>query len=144
MDPKGKAKMTEEKEVLSGDTPKGGETVDSRTSKKKKDEKKKEHIKKIIYYDNDTSSSSSREDDDSSSTKKRTDKQNYSKTSFNYSRVPYNDNAHLLSFPLGKPPHFDWENYSWWSHKMFNHLFSLHPIIWDVVENGMQCIDSDE
>jgi hypothetical protein len=144
MDPKGKAKMTEEKEVLSGDTPKGGETVDSRTSKKKKDEKKKEHIKKIIYYDNDTSSSSSREDDDSSSTKKKMDKQYYSKTSFNYSRIPYNDNAHLLSFPLGKRPHFDWEDYSWWSHKMFNHLFSLHPIIWDVVENGMQCVDSDE
>ena len=114
MDPKGKAKMTEEKEkeILSGDTPKGGETVDSGTGKKKKDGKKKEHTKKIVYYNSDASSSSSREDDDSSSTKKKTDKQNYSNTSFNYSRIPYNDNAHLLSFPLGKPHHFDWEDYS--------------------------------
>jgi hypothetical protein len=26
---------------------------------------------------------------------------------------------------------------------MHNHLFSLHPSIWDIVENGMQCVDSD-
>jgi hypothetical protein len=35
--------------------------------------------------------------------------QNYS---FDYSRIPYNSNAHLLSIPLGKPPHFDGEDYS--------------------------------
>jgi hypothetical protein len=50
----------------------------------------------------------------------------------------------LLSIPLGKPPHFDGEAYSRWSHKIYNHLFSLHPSIWDVVENEMQCIDSDD
>jgi hypothetical protein len=71
-------------------------------------------------------------------------KQNYSKTSFNYSCIPYNSNAHLLSIPLGKPPHFDGEDYSWWSHKMWNHLLSLHPSILDVAENGMQFIDSDD
>jgi hypothetical protein len=64
--------------------------------------------------------------------------QNYSKTSINYSRIPYNTNAHLLSIPLGKPPYFDGKYYSWWSHKMQNHLFSLHPSIWDIIENGMQ------
>jgi hypothetical protein len=26
---------------------------------------------------------------------------------------------------------------------MRNHLFSLHPSIWDVVENGMHVVDSD-
>jgi hypothetical protein len=27
---------------------------------------------------------------------------------------------------------------------MRNQLFSLRPSIWDVVENGMQCVDSDD
>jgi hypothetical protein len=35
--------------------------------------------------------------------------QNYS---FDYSCIPYNSNAHLFSIPLGKPPHFDEEDYS--------------------------------
>jgi hypothetical protein len=129
MDPKGKAKVTEEKEneIPSSDTPKGVETIDFRSSKKKKDGKNKKCIKKIVYYDSNTSSSSPRDDDDSSSTKKKTVKQNHSKMSFNYSRIPYNTNVHLLSIPLGKPPHFDREDYSWWIHKMHNHLFSPHP-----------------
>jgi hypothetical protein len=67
-----------------------------------------------VYYDNNASSSSPKEDDDIDS-KKKTTKQNYSKTSFNYSRIPYGSNANLLSIPLGKPPHFDGEDYSWWS-----------------------------
>jgi hypothetical protein len=83
----------------------------SPSGKKKKDGKKK-RIKKIVYYDSDASSSSPREDDDSSSTKKKAVKQNYSKTSFNYSRITYNANAHFLSIALGKPPHFDGEDYS--------------------------------
>jgi hypothetical protein len=66
--------------------------------------------------------------------KRKTVNQNYS---FDYSRIPYNSNAHLLSIPLGKPPHFDGEDYSFWSHKMRSHLFSLHPSIWEIVENGM-------
>jgi hypothetical protein len=66
--------------------------------------------------------------------KNETVNQNYS---FDYSRIPYNSNAHLFSIPLGKPPHFDGEDYSFWSHKMRNHLFSLHPSIWEIVENGM-------
>jgi hypothetical protein len=49
-----------------------------------------------------------------------------------------------LFIPLVKPPHFDGEDYSWWSHKIWNHLLSLHHSIWDVVENGMQCVDSDD
>jgi hypothetical protein len=43
-------------------------------------------------------------DDEDSSLKRKTVNQNYS---FDYSRIPYNSNAHLLSIPLGKPPHFD-------------------------------------
>ncbi len=55
----------------------------------------------------------------------------------------YNSNAHLLSIPLGKPPHFDGEDYSFWSHKMRSHLFSLHPSIWEIVENGMHFDSTD-
>jgi hypothetical protein len=79
----------------------------------------------MIYYDSDTSSSSPRDDDDEyPSTKKKTVNQNYS---FDYSCISYNSNAYLLSIPLGKPPHFDGEDYSFWSHKMRSHLFYLHP-----------------
>jgi hypothetical protein len=48
-----------------------------------------------------------------------------------------------LSIPLGKPPHFDGEDYTFWSHKMCSYLFSLHPSIWEVVENGMHFDSSD-
>jgi hypothetical protein len=34
-------------------------------------------------------------------------------------------------------PHFDGEDYSFCSHKMRNHLFSLPSSIWGVVVNGM-------
>jgi hypothetical protein len=54
---------------------------------------------------------------------------------------PYNSNAHLLLIPLGKPPRFDGEDYSFWSHKIRSHLFSLHPSIWEIMENGMH-VDS--
>jgi hypothetical protein len=73
--------------------------TDSGSSHKKRDGKKKRCIKNIIYYDSDTSSSSPRDDDDDSSSKRKTVNQNYS---FDYSRIPYNSNAHLLSIPLGK------------------------------------------
>jgi hypothetical protein len=88
--------------------PRDDKHTDSGSSHKKKDGKKKRRIKKIIYYDSDASSSLPRDDDDSSS-KKRTLNQNYS---FDYSCMPYNSNAHLLSIPIGKHPHFDGEDYS--------------------------------
>jgi hypothetical protein len=113
--------------------------TDLGSSHKKRDGKKKRRIKKIIYYDSDTSSSSPRDDDDDLS-KKKSVNQNYS---FDYSRIPFNSNAHLLSIPLGKPPHFDGEDYSFWSHNMRSHLFSLHPSIWEIVENGMHFDSTD-
>jgi hypothetical protein len=110
MDPKGKGMVVNDKEKESlFNEPRDDKLTDSSSSHKKKDGKKKRRIKKIIYYDSDASSSS-----------------------------PHNDdNAHLLSIPLGKPPHFDGEDYSFWSHKMCSHLFSLHSSIWEIVENGM-------
>jgi hypothetical protein len=142
MDPKGKGIMIDdkEKETVNNNEPKGEKPIDS-GSNNKKDGKKKRSIKKIDYYDSDASSSSPKEDnDDNSSSKEKMVKQSYS---FDYSRIPYNSNAHLLSIPLSKPPHFDGEDYSFWSHKMHSHLFSLHPSIWEVVENGMLFDSSD-
>jgi hypothetical protein len=106
MDPKGKGMVVNDKEKESlFNEPRDDKPTDSGSSHKKKDGKKKRHIKKIVYYDSDESSSSPRDDDDDdSSSKKKTVNQNYS---FDYSRIPYNSNAHLLSIPLGKPPHFD-------------------------------------
>jgi hypothetical protein len=79
--------------------PRDDKPTDLGSSQRKKDGKKKRRIKKIIYYDSDASSSSPHDDD--SSSKKKTVNQNYS---FDYSRIPYNPNAHLLSITLGKPP----------------------------------------
>jgi hypothetical protein len=140
MDPKGKGMVVNDKEKESlFNEPRDEKPIDSRSSHKKIDGKKKRRIKKIIYYDNDASTSSPR-DDDNSSSKKKTVNQNYS---FDYSRIPYNSNAHLLCIPLGKPPHFDGEDYSFWSHKMRSHIFSLHPSIWEIVENGMHFDSTD-
>jgi hypothetical protein len=113
--------------------PRDDKANDSGSSQKKKDGKKKRHIKKIVYYDSDESSSSQK--DDEYEEKKKTVNSNFS---FDYSRIPHNSNAHLLSIPLGKPPHFDGEDYGFSSHKMRSHLFSLHPSIWEIVENGMR------
>jgi hypothetical protein len=101
MDPKGKGMVVNDKEKESVfNEPRDDKPTDSGSSHKKRDGKKKRRIKKIIYYDSDASSSSPDDDDDSSS-KKKTVNQNYS---FDYSRIPYNSNAHLLSISLGKPP----------------------------------------
>jgi hypothetical protein len=139
MDPKGMGMVVSNKEKESVfNKPREDKPTDSGSRQKKRDGKKKRRIKKIIYYDSDASSSSPHDDDDSS--KKKTVSQNYS---FDYSCIPFNSNAHLLSIPLGKPPHFDGEDYSFWSHKMRSHLFSLHPSIWEIVENGMHFDNTD-
>jgi hypothetical protein len=99
MDHKGKRIVINNKETLNIDEPKGDKPTDSGSNNKRKDRKKKRCINKIIYYDSDASSSSPK-DDDNFSTKKKTVNQNYS---FDYSRIPYNSNVHLLSIPLGNP-----------------------------------------
>jgi hypothetical protein len=109
MDPKGKGMVINDKEKESlFNEPIDDKPTYSGLSHKKMDDKKKRRIKKIIYYDSDAFSSSPRDDDDSSSKRKMIN-QNYS---FDYSRIPNNSNAHLLSIPLRKPPHFDGEDYS--------------------------------
>jgi hypothetical protein len=139
MDPKGKGMVVNDKEKESiFNEPRDDKPTDSGSSHKKKDEKKKRRIKKIVYYNSDESSSSPIDDDYDE--KKKPVNSNFS---FDYSRILYNSNAHLLSIPLGKPPHFDGEDYTFWSHKMRSHLFSLHPSIWEVVENEIHFDSTD-
>jgi hypothetical protein len=141
MDPKGKGMVIndKEKETLYVDEAKGDKPTDSGLTHKKRDGKKKRRIKKIIYYDSDASSSSPRDGDDDSSTKKKTVNQNYS---FDYSSIPYNLNAHLLSIPLGKPLTLMEKTIRFGAIKC-SHLFSLHPSIWEIMENGMKFNSSD-
>jgi hypothetical protein len=106
MDPKGKGMVVNDKDKESFlNEPRDDKPSDSGSSHKRKDGKKKRRIKKIVYYDSDESSSSPRDDNDE---KKKLVNSNYS---FDYSCIPFNSNAHLLSIPLGKPPHFDGEDY---------------------------------
>jgi hypothetical protein len=91
MDPKVKGMVVNDKENESFlNEPRDNKPTDSSSSHKKKDGKKKRRIKKIVYYDSDKSSSSPRDDDDE---KKKPVNSNYS---FDYSRIPFNSNAHLL------------------------------------------------
>jgi hypothetical protein len=94
MDPKGKGMVinNKEKESLLNE-PRDDKPTDSGSSHKKREGKKNRRIKKIIYYDSDASSSSPRDNDDNDSSKKKTVNQNYS---FDYSRIPYNSNTHLV------------------------------------------------
>jgi hypothetical protein len=95
MDPKGKGMVVNDKEKESVlNEPRDDMPTDSGSSQKKR-EGKKRRIKKIIYYDSDASSSSPHDDD---SSKRTTVNQNYL---FDYSCIPFNSNAHLLSIPLG-------------------------------------------
>jgi hypothetical protein len=136
MDPKGKGIVINDKEKESFvNEPKDDKPTDSGSGHRRKDGKKKKtrHIKEIVYYDDIDESTSSQKDNDYD--KRKTVNSNFS---FDYSRIPHSSNAHLLSIHLGKPPHFDGEDYGFWSHKMRSHLFSLHPSIWEIVENGMK------
>src|SRR5688500_1282916 len=141
MDPKGKGIVINDKEKESFvNEPRDDKSNDSGSGHKRRDGKKKKtrRIKEIVYYDSDESSSSQKDDDHDKQRKPVN-----SNFSFDYSRIPQSSNSHLLSIPLGKPPHFDGEDYGFWSHKMRSHLFSLHPSIWEIVDSGMHFNSSD-
>ena len=110
MDPKGKGIVINDKEKESFvNEPKDDKPTDSGSGHRRKDGKKKKtrRIKEIVYYDDsDESTSSHKDNDDNDYDKRKTVNSNFS---FDYSRIPQSANAHLLSIPLGKPPHFDGE-----------------------------------
>ena len=141
MDPKGKGIVINDKEKESFvNEPRDDKSNDSGSGHRRRDGKKKKtrRIKEIVYYDSDESSSSQKDDDHDKQRKPVN-----SNFSFDYSRIPQSSNSHLLSIPLGKPPHFDGEDYGFWSHKMRSHIFSLHPSIWEIVDSGMHFNSSD-
>jgi hypothetical protein len=109
MDPKGKGIVINDKEKESFvNEPKDDKPTDSGSGHRRKEGKKKKtrRIKEIVYYDDSDESSSSQKDNDYD--KQKTVNSNFS---FDYSRIPHSSNAHLLPIPLGKPPHFDGEDY---------------------------------
>jgi hypothetical protein len=110
---------------------------------------KKKKMKKVVYYETDSSSPSTSGSNTPSVTSKRHERKKFSKIPLRYPRI--SERTPLLSFPLGKPPMFDGEDYNMWSDKMRHHLTSLHTSIWDVVVIGVQVpspgdedYDSDE
>jgi hypothetical protein len=113
----------------------------------RKGDKKKKKMKKMVYYETDSSSLSTSGAE--STTSKRHERKKYSKMTIRYPRI--SKRAPLLLVPLGKPPHFDGEDYCMWSDKMRHHLRSFHENIWDIVEFEAQApqvgdedYDSDE
>ena len=143
MDPKGKGIVINDKEKESFvNEPKDDKPTDSGSGQRRKEGKKKKtrRIKEIVYYDSDESTSSQKDEDHNDYERRKPVNSNFS---FDYSRIPQSSHSHLLSIPLGKPPHFDGEDYGFWSHKMRSHLFSLHPSIWEIVESGMHFDSSD-
>jgi hypothetical protein len=148
------------REIVSGDKPTNSRRTLSRESGNKHKEEssssikshrrgdKKKKMKKVVYYETDSLSPST-SSSDSSIASKRHERKKYSKMPLRYPRI--SKRAPLLSFPLGKPPQFDGEDYCMWSDKMRHHLTSLHKSIWDIVEYGEQVpkvgdknYDSDE
>jgi hypothetical protein len=125
MDPKGKGMVVNDNEKESiFNEPRDDQVNDSGSSQKKKDRKKKRRIRKVVYYDSDESSSSQKNDEYEE--KKKTVNSNFS---FDYSCIPHNSNAHLLSIPLGKPPHFDGEDVTPQVLPWLGHTFALMTMI---------------
>jgi hypothetical protein len=111
---------------------KGREESPPRVKSHRSGDKKK--MKKVVYYKTDSSSPSTSGSDTSSVTSKRHERKKFSKIPLRYPHIY--KRTPLLSFPLGKPPVFDGEDYCMWSDKMRHHLTSLHSSIWDIIEFG--------
>jgi hypothetical protein len=112
-----------------------GEGSPSHNKSRRSGDKKKK-MRKVVYYETDSSSSSTSGSDTPSVTSKHHECKKFSKIPLHYSRI--SKHTPLLSIPLGKPPAFNGEDYSRWSEMMKFHLTSLHTIIWDIVEFGVQ------
>jgi hypothetical protein len=140
MDPKGKGMMIndKEKETLFVDEPKGDKPTDSDSNNKKKDGKKKRPIKNIIYYDSDASSSSPRDDDDPS-TKKRLIKIIHSIILSCHTIQMHIYYIFHLENPLTLMEKIILSGVI----KCVVIYFSLHPSLWEIVENGTHFDSSD-
>jgi hypothetical protein len=114
-----------QREIVTGDKPaRSRRTLSRESGYKHKEESsssnkthqkgvKKKKMKKVVYYEIDSSSPSMSSSSDSSVASKRHEHKKYSKMPLRYPRI--SKRAPLLSFPLGKPPYFDGEDYCMWS-----------------------------
>jgi hypothetical protein len=138
-----KEMVTDEKPATShGKAPSGesrNKKEESPPHKSHQSGEKKRKMRKVVYYETDSSSPSTSVFDAPSVTSKRHERKKFSKIPLRYPRI--SKRTPLLSVPLGKPPVFDDEDYNMWSDKMRHHLTSLHTIIWNVVEFGVQVLE---
>jgi hypothetical protein len=84
------------------------EESDGSIKSHKKDGKKKKKMKKVVHYETDSSAPSTSYAESISS--KHHERKKGNKIHFRYPRITRH--ANLISVPLGKPPHFDGEDYS--------------------------------
>jgi hypothetical protein len=95
-----------------------------------------------------THSSSSKDDnsEEEISRKRRKgrkhDKPSYNSMSFNYNTMP--SSTSNTSVPIGKALCFDGTNYNQWKHCMKNYLYSISPVVWQVVCDGVDFLVEDE
>jgi len=101
-----------------------------RMAKKKTDKimKKMETMEKVML---DMMKKMEKQETPSSSPKKSdSNKQHeYTRNSFDYSKMQGNFSSNFISVPLGKAPLLDGLNYADWVNKMKMHLIALHPSI---------------
>jgi hypothetical protein len=74
--------------------------------------------------------------------KKRKKHDSYTAMFFNYDNMP--GSTTYTSVPIGKPPYFDGSNYNQWKHCMKNYLYSISPVVWKVVCDGVYFLEEDD
>ena len=70
--------------------------------------------------------------------------QEYTRNSFDYSKMQGNVSSNFISVPLGKAPLLDGLNYADWVNKMKMYLIALHPNLWEVMNVGVRMPRSGE
>ena len=70
---------------------------------------------------------------------KKKSKKEYSRIPLDYDDInKYVSSSQFQHAKMGKPPFFNGENYTKWAYDMKMHLFSTHPLLWDIVVEGMK------
>jgi hypothetical protein len=119
----------------------------------KKLEKLNSELSKLKAKDKKGKKNASTSDDDDSSyeeevsnkaerDKKKRDKSSYNAMSFNYNHMP--SSTAYTSASIGKAPYFDRTNYNQWKHCMKSYLYSISPVIWQVICDGVDFLEDDE
>jgi hypothetical protein len=70
------------------------------------------------------------------------DKPSYNSMSFNYDNI--SSTTTYTSIPFGKAPYFDGTCYNHWKYCMKNYVYSISPVVWQVVCDDIDFSDDDE